>query len=198
MGVSSREEILILEDEEKIRRLLERIVTEEGYAPRSFASARDALKRLEETRPIAILADVFLPGMNGIEFLRELRKSDPNVPVIVLTGYPDQSLFREILQYQISDFLAKPFTPETVQQALRKILAGDASLAESFLETITHRLREARLTLGLKQSEVAARCGLSTSQVSQIELRQSAPSITTLLKLCKALHMNVAELVRGF
>lgn len=196
--MSSREEILILDDDEAVRNLLAAIVEEEGYVPKTFATAKDALKRMDEVRPIAILADIYMPEMNGIDFMRELRKSFPQLPVIILTGYPDQNVFREVLQHRISDFIAKPFAVETVKQSLQKLLGSDDSFADAFLETVTHRLREARLELGLKQSEVAARCGMSTSQVSQIELRQSAPSVTTLLKLCRALHLSISQLVEGF
>lgn len=196
--MSAREEIVIIDDDESIRKLLSTIVEQEGYTARSFASAADALRRIEEMRPIVILADIYMPQMSGIEFMKELRKSHPSLPVIVLTGYPDQNTFRDALPYKISDFLAKPFSLETVQQAIRRVLGRDESFAETFLDTVTHRLREARIALGLKQSEVAARCGMSTSQVSQIELRQSAPSITALLRLCKALHLTMGQLVEGF
>jgi FixJ family two-component response regulator len=196
--MSAREEVVILDDDESVRSLLSDLVEREGYVPKAFADAREALKRLEELRPIAILADIKIPGMNGLEFLHEVRKSHTNLPVIIMTGYPDHEMFRESLKYKVSDFIAKPFTIETVQKSLRLAIGTDDSFADAFLDTVTHRLREARIALGLKQSEVAARCGMSTSQVSQIELRQSAPSVTTLLKLCRTLHLTMEALVEGF
>lgn len=196
--MNSREEIVVIDDEQSVRDLLADIIDKEGYACRTFPDARQALERIDEFEPILIIADISMPEMTGIEFMHELRKSHPSTPVIVLTGFADQSTFRETLRFRISDFLAKPFTVDTVQQSLRKILGIDDTFADQFLETVTHRLREARLALGLKQSEVAARCDMSTSQVSQIELRQSAPSLVTLLKLCKALHLSVTKLVEGF
>ncbi|MBY0589375.1 response regulator [bacterium] len=196
--MSAREEVVILDDDESIRSLLSNVVENEGYVPKAFADAREALKRLEELCPIAILADIRIPGMTGLEFVHEVRKSHTNLPVIVMTGFPDQEMFRESLRYKVSDFIAKPFTIETVQKSLRHAIGTDDSFADAFLDTVTHRLREARIALGLKQSEVAARCGMSTSQVSQIELRQSAPSVTTLLKLCRTLHLTMESLVEGF
>jgi DNA-binding NtrC family response regulator len=196
--MSSREEVVILDDDEAIRSLLSSVIENEGYVPKAFGDAREALKRLDELRPIAIMADIRVPGMTGLEFLHEVRKSHTNLPVIVMTGYPDQEMFRESLKYKVSDFIAKPFTIETVQKSLRHAIGTDDSFADAFLDTVTHRLREARIALGLKQSEVAARCGMSTSQVSQIELRQSAPSVTTMLKLCRTLHLTMESLVEGF
>lgn len=196
--MKNREEIVLVDDDESVRTLLTDIIEEEGFTVRPFANGEDALRRIEESEPILVFADLLMPEMSGMEFLHNLRKGNPNVPVIVLTGYANSDTFRETLRYQISDFLAKPFTVETVQQSIRNVLGMDDSFTERFLETVTHRLREARLALGLKQSEVAERCGMSTSQVSQIELRQSAPSLTSLLKLCKALHLSMTELVAGF
>jgi DNA-binding NtrC family response regulator len=196
--MSSREEVVILDDDESIRSLLSSVVEKEGYVPKAFGDAKEALKRLDELRPIAIMADIRVPGMTGLEFLHEVRKSHTTLPVIVMTGFPDQEMFREALKYKVSDFIAKPFSVDTVQKSLRHAIGTDDSFADAFLDTVTHRLREARIALGLKQSEVAARCGMSTSQVSQIELRQSAPSVTTLLKLCRTLHMTMESLVEGF
>lgn len=196
--MATREEILIVDDDEAIRKLLTAIITEEGYSPRAYADGTEALRRVEEFAPIAIFLDAFMPGMSGLQFLNELRKSHPDLPVLILTAFADQNLFRETLQYRIADFISKPFTAETIQTALRKAMGNDESFSDKFLETVTHRLREARIARGLKQSEVAARCGMSTSQVSQIELRQSAPSVTTLLRLCKSLHLSMTKLVEGF
>ena len=120
------------------------------------------------------------------------------LPVIVMTGYADEDTFRKSLQYRVADFLSKPFESKVLRESLRKALGRDDAFADQFLDTVAHRLREARTAQGLKQGEVAARCGLSTSQISQIELRQSSPSITTLLKLCKSLNLTMSELVSGF
>jgi DNA-binding NtrC family response regulator len=196
--MSSREQIVIIDDDPNIRDLMTAIFIGEGYSCRAFASAREALDQLDEIVPIAVFVDICMPDMDGMAFMHELRKSHASLPVVVMTGYANQDIFRQSLQYRIADLLAKPFRANLVRESLRKVLGRDASFSDQFLETVTHRLREARLALGLKQAEVAARCGLSTSQVSQIELRQSSPSVTTLLRLCKALNLTMTELVQGF
>ncbi|QDU64383.1 Nitrogen assimilation regulatory protein [Planctomycetes bacterium Pan216] len=194
----SREEIVIVDDEQSVRDTLTSILDGEGYSCRTFESAKTALKHMEEVAPIAVFLDIRMPDMDGLEFLHEMRKSHSAIPVIVMTGYSDHEVFRSTLQYKIADFLPKPFEARVVRDALERVLGRDESFSDRFLETVTHRLREARIALGLKQSEVASRCGMSTSQVSQIELRQSSPSVTTLLKLCKALNLTITELVKGF
>lgn len=196
--MGKREQIVVIDDDPLVLNLLSRIVGEEGYACTPFQSAREALRQLDQIVPILVLLDIRMPEMNGLEFLKELRKSHSTLPVMIMTGYADQDVFRQTLQYRVADFLAKPFDPDVVREALRKVLGRDDAFADQFLETVAHRLREARLSLGLKQSEVATRCGMSTSQVSQIELRQSSPSVTTLLKLCKSLNLTMTELVSGF
>ena len=196
--MATREEIIIIDDEDNVRDILSQCVELEGYVPRTFSDARDALKRIEEVKPILVLADISMPEMNGLDFVRELRKSHVHLPVIFLTAFADHDNFRESLRYRVADFIAKPYTADVVRKAIQKALGSDESFTKAFMETVTHRLREARLSLGLKQSDVAARCGMSTSQVSQIELQQSAPSVIALLRLCKSLHLTMSELVEGF
>lgn len=193
-----REEIFIIDDEDSIRDLLSQIIAAEGFSAKTFSNAKEALSSTHRSPPMAIFLDIRMPDMDGFQFLKELRKSQPAVPVIVVTGYADSEIFRQSLHQRVSDFLSKPFTQAEVRGALKKVLGWDEEFAEQFLEAVTHRLREARLSLGLKQAEVASRCGMSTSQVSQIELRQSAPSVPTLLKLCKALNLTMSQLVDGF
>lgn len=196
--MSNREHVVIIDDDKSICQLLSTMLRTDGYSCRVFHSARQALDELTEILPIAIFLDIRMPDMTGLDFLRELRKFNQDVPVIVMTGYADQDVFRQTLPFHINDFLAKPFRQEIVRDSLKKVLGRDDSYSEQFMETISYRLRQARLAIGLKQAEVASRCGMSTSQVSQIELRQSAPSVTTLLKLCKALNLKMQDLVDGF
>lgn len=196
--MANREHVLILDDDPSLRSMLEQALLKDGFVTRSFGEAKEALRSIDDAEPIAILLDIHLPDMDGVEFLHHLRRLHPDVPVVVITGSPDQEIFRRTLPYQIADFLVKPFGIEKIQESIRKSLGRDESFVESFLETTTARIREARRNLGLTQAQVAARCGLSSSQVSQIELRQSIPSIPALLKLCKALNLSVTELVKGF
>lgn len=197
--MGSREHVVIIDDDKNICQLLTTILNTDGYSCRPFDSARHALEELKNLSPIAIFLDIRMPDMTGLDFLKELRKFNKDVPVIVMTGFADHDVFRQTLPYHINDFLSKPFQhPDIVRDSLRKVLGRDDSYFEQFMETISYRLRQARLAIGLKQSEVASRCGMSTSQVSQIELRQSAPSVTTLLRLCKALNLKMQDLVEGF
>ena len=196
--MSSREQVLIIDDDEKIRDLLVEVLTREGYSCRAFGDAREALSSVDKMDLIAAFVDIHMPEMDGLEFLRLFRRSHTDLPVIVITGFSGGEIFRQTLKFRIADFLTKPLVPQQVTEALQRALGRDDNFAEQFLDTVTHRLRDARQQLRLKQSEVAARCGMSTSQVSQIELRQSSPSITALLKLCKALNLTMTDLVEGF
>lgn len=196
--MSAREHILIVEDDSAIRNLLKAEVENQGFHARVCENGADALQMALQSPPILVFLDIGLPEMDGVELMRELRKSNETVPVVVVTGMANQELFRQLLPHRIADFVAKPFGLEQIRASIRNALGRDEEFVNRFLDVVTHRLREARTTLGLKQSEVASRCGLSTSQVSQIELRQSSTSVVTLLKLCKSLNLTMSELVRGF
>lgn len=196
--MNSRELVVIVDDEPLVCETLSALLGSEGFTCRCFCDPNEALEQLAALAPIAIFVDINMPQLTGIGLLHELRKSNPDVPVIVITGFPDQEVFRQTLPYKIVDFLTKPLDPDVVRDSLRRALGRFEQVGDQFLETVAHRLREARVRLGLKQSQVAARCEMSTSQVSQIELRQSAPSVLALLRLCKALNLKMTDLVEGF
>ncbi len=81
--------ILLVDDEENIRDLYAAELAEEGYKVTTAASGEEALSLMERLRPDLITLDIRMPGMGGIEALREIRDKLPTVPVIMLTAYPE-------------------------------------------------------------------------------------------------------------
>jgi CheY-like chemotaxis protein len=116
--------ILLVEDDDAVRRLLTQVLSLNGYgvlAPESGEQALDLLAHPEQ--PIDLLVtDVFMPGMSGQELVRRVRALRSAIRVIFISGYPDQTLAR--LGVPETTFLMKPFSPaellETVRAALRE------------------------------------------------------------------------------
>ena len=100
--------ILIVEDERELGRVVLDYLSSLGHAGEVVGSAEDALRRLAEGRPQAIILDVKLPGMSGLEFLRLPVVRESGVPVIVVSGYVDEAQARECLRAGALEFLAKP------------------------------------------------------------------------------------------
>jgi two-component system cell cycle sensor histidine kinase/response regulator CckA len=116
-----QETILVVEDEEMIRRLVVRLLTARGYAVLSAPSGHEALELLQSGRHVDLLfVDVVMPGMRGPELARRARELDPSLPVLFTTGYelkPDdgESRGRDPVLY-------KPYTPDQLLPRLRELL----------------------------------------------------------------------------
>ena len=81
--------IVVVDDEENIRQLYKEELAEEGYEIFLAANGEEALKLVEEVRPDLVTLDVHMPGMDGIEVLRSLKEKMRDLPMIMLTAYPE-------------------------------------------------------------------------------------------------------------
>ena len=100
--------ILIVEDERELGRIFADYVSSRGHRPEVVGSAEDALDRLPAFRPHAMILDVKLPGMSGLEFLQLPAVREAAVPVIVVSGYVTEEQARQCLRAGALEFLAKP------------------------------------------------------------------------------------------
>jgi two-component system cell cycle sensor histidine kinase/response regulator CckA len=125
-GVPGRGElILVAEDEEQVRRVAARALTEAGYQVLEAANGREALElAARATAPVRlVLTDVVMPEMSGRELADRLAILLPGTPVLFTSGYTDGEILRRGLLAPESDFLAKPFSPDAVVRAVRDRLA---------------------------------------------------------------------------
>src|SRR3990172_12110489 len=83
----SGETILIVDDEESMRKSLADVMRDEGYDVVTASSGREGIDLLNETQPSLALLDIAMPGMDGIEVLRRFREMRPDMPVIMVTGH---------------------------------------------------------------------------------------------------------------
>lgn len=104
-----RERILLVDDEDSIRSLMERFLQSRGYATLGARSGEEALRIVQSEKPSLILLDVRMPGMTGIETLKKIREIDPEVGVIMVTGVQDEGVAREATKYGSYHYVLKPF-----------------------------------------------------------------------------------------
>jgi two-component system cell cycle response regulator DivK len=125
----ANELILIVEDNEKNRKLARVVLQAKGYRTLEAESAEAALVVVQETVPDLVLLDIFLPGMNGIEALKQLRERESTraVPVLAFTASVMQKNRAEVTAAGFDGFLAKPIKLKefeaTIAAALRKSTA---------------------------------------------------------------------------
>ena len=114
--------ILIVEDEEKIARVLELELTFEGYSIDKAYTGYEALEKYREREWDLILLDIMLPEMSGVEILRRIRKSDESTPVILLTAKDSIEDKVTGLDLGANDYITKPFQIEELLARIRAAL----------------------------------------------------------------------------
>ena len=120
----NKTKVLVIDDEKDICFLFENILTPEGYTVFTALNGYDGIKINEKSDPDIILLDLKMPGINGIETLRRIRKKDPGVIVIIITGYGDAETIREAADLNVYEYMAKPFNNETVIKIIKEAVAS--------------------------------------------------------------------------
>lgn len=116
----SKGKILIVDDEETIRRLLMRSLSDREWDVEAAASGAEALERLEKQSYALIFLDLSMPGMDGAETLAAIRARNWDCPVVIITGYPDSALLAQILEIGPVTLLLKPFLQRNIHEALQR------------------------------------------------------------------------------
>lgn len=121
--MSEKSSVLIVDDEPAIREGMKRIFTQQGFSVETSPSGYDALERIQKSEFHIVLTDLKMPGMNGLEVLRSIRILQPDVPVIIITGYSTVPSAVEAIKSGAADYIAKPFTPDQISQKVREVLS---------------------------------------------------------------------------
>ena len=113
--------ILLIDDDEWIRDSLCLLFEAEGCELLALETAEEGLKALHHQNYDIIISDYKLPGMDGLEFLKQIHISHPNAIRIMITAYINESLVSEGKKIGVQDFIAKPFTSEILQASLARL-----------------------------------------------------------------------------
>src|SRR3954449_466230 len=112
--------ILIADDEESIRHVLATLLGERGYEVRAVADGEEALRELSARDYDALVTDVRMPRLNGLELVKAAQSASPDTTVIVMSAYGSHDLAIEAMKAGAYDYLGKPFRPDEVLLVLRK------------------------------------------------------------------------------
>ena len=105
--MSEKIKILMVDDEEKFRATTEKLLRRRGFETVMAESGEEAIKKLSE-KPDVVILDIKMPGMDGHQALKEIKKQIPDIPVVMLTGHGDISSAEEALAGGAFDYLSKP------------------------------------------------------------------------------------------
>jgi DNA-binding NtrC family response regulator len=123
--------ILIVEDRDSLRRMLERALTQEGYAVASAADAQEGIRRAGEGAWDLVLTDLKLPDGSGIDVLAASRRAAPRIPVVVLTGYGTVATAVEAMKLGAFDFLEKPVAIDDLYRLIERAIGEQGDLEEA-------------------------------------------------------------------
>jgi DNA-binding NtrC family response regulator len=192
--------ILVIDDEEIMREILDALLTREGYAVRLAGTAAEGLE-LARTLPFdAAIVDVMMPGMDGIAALDELRKLDEDLPVLMITAFASVENAIAAMKRGAFDYITKPFKNDEVLVVLRNAVERRRLVAEN---------RALRQNLQARSNRFADIIGRSGRMRQVFDLIiQAAPSRTTILiqgesgtgkeLIARAIHTNSSRADRAF
>lgn len=136
--------VLVIDDDSEILDLLEKILVSEGYKVFTEGSAEEGLKSFELNSPDLIFTDIELPGISGLNFLEQIKKENPDIPVIVITGTGSMHTAINAAQFRAFEYVEKPLEvkiiKETAQRALEasEIDEDDDIITSSILGSAIH------------------------------------------------------------
>lgn len=120
--------ILVVDDEPKLRRILEEFLQLHGFTVMTATSGEDALEKLQRWLPTVVLLDIKMPGMDGLIVLKKIKALRPGVVVIMMTGLEEEQLLGQALALGAHDYLMKPFDLAYLESTLlSRILLGKAT-----------------------------------------------------------------------
>jgi DNA-binding NtrC family response regulator len=112
--MSVKTKILVVDDEEVVRRSHMRVLKSEGCSVKAVLNGIEALEAMEAEPCDVVLLDLRMPGMDGLAVLKAIKARWPGSQVIIVTGYPSLDTAKEAIRYGAYDYLAKPVEPEEI------------------------------------------------------------------------------------
>ena len=197
--------VLVVEDDETVRRALGNLFQSVGLEVQLFGSAPDMLQTKLPATASCLVLDVRLPGLSGLDFQTELAKADIHIPIIFMSGHGDIPMTVRAMKGGAVDFLTKPFRDQDMLDAVRAAIERDGKRREkeeivsdlrTRFETLTPREREifSFVSSGLINKQIAAELGLAEITVkihrSHISRKMRAKSLAELLKQAQALGIS--------
>ena len=113
--------ILLVDDEDSIHLIYREEFEEEGYEVHSALSGEEALEKLRIISPDLVILDINMPGMNGIDVLRQMKESDPTLPVILCSAYPEFK--QDFASWASDDYIVKSSNLDELKAAVKRHLS---------------------------------------------------------------------------
>jgi len=168
--------IALIEDDEAVSRSLSMLLAKRGHQVKSYGSAEEFLKALAGNTPLCVVSDIRMPGMSGLELHQHLKRSNPALPVILITGHGDIAMAVDAIKQGAFDFVEKPFDDEQLMtrihaaiesgQRMRVEHEEKTNLAKRMAELSPRQVEVMELVAeGLSNKEIALKLQISPRTV---------------------------------
>jgi len=137
--MNTPERIMVVDDEKGICQNVEKILAKNNYEVICALSAAEALERLKTESFDLMISDIVMPGMNGLELLKQVKTGWPKTRALMMTAYASTDTALKAIRLGALDYVSKPFTPDELRTVVRKAMAGDlvqARTSEKEIEVI--------------------------------------------------------------
>lgn len=207
-GISQTEtSIAIVDDDPDVLRSLARLFRFRGFDARTFSSAESLLQEAAKFRPACIVADVAMPGLDGLQLQRALADAGFDYPIVFVTAADDVRAPVEAMRHGAVDFIQKPFAESDLLGAVARALertrmqAADRASAEAFrlrLVRLTKRERDVleQVVNGLMNKQIAMKLSIAEKTVkihrSRIMRKMAVRSVAELARLAERFGLGVS------
>jgi DNA-binding response OmpR family regulator len=193
--------ILVVDDDQEVREFLKDFLEGEGYSVTLLSDPTAAVASLKENQYHLMILDLMMPELNGMDLLAQIRQTDDDVAIIILTGHPSLETATTSIELEVSAYIRKPFTPQEFREAIERIAKKKGlhlSREEELHSTIGRTIRDLRKQRSLTLKQMSRRTDLSVSLLSQIERAESSASVSSLFKVSTALDVRITELFGSY
>jgi len=187
-----RETVFIVDDDASVRDSLSLMLSLQGHATATFASAEDFLQAWQPEWRGCVVVDIRMGGMSGLEMQEQLRVRSSTLPVIIVTAHGDVAAARQAFLADAVDFIEKPFDPQQIIAAIghaRERLGAPAAAPAPDARQLSEREREvmALMVQGLHNRRIAAELGISHRTVeihkARVMEKMGVKSLVELVRL---------------
>ena len=188
----------LIDDDEDVRRALAFLLGTAGLAVKVYESATAFLEKCEDFQSGCVVSDVRMPGIDGVELLRQLQQKRARMPVVIMTGHADVPLAVAAMKGGAVDFIEKPFADDVLLAAIQAAFerdrnmgrpAGELAQVQTRLASLTAREREVLdgLLAGYPNKTIAYDLGLSPRTVevhrANVMTKMGASSLPELVRM---------------
>lgn len=141
--ITAINEVLVVDDERVVCQNCEKILREEGFSVTTTLSGEECLELINERRYNAVILDLKIPDISGMELLKVIKKKKPHTTIIIITGYSSLESGIEAMKLGAADYIPKPFTPDELTISLREALQKRPVVAEE-IDIIEPSIKEGK------------------------------------------------------